>query len=167
LASTRIKSLHPLASFGEDLFPLEFYKTIPFVTEMENPFDLRARLPSLPNPVVKIPRAGKARYHALCVAANNFSTILWQKYFQGLQEEFGIPPKLSLSLLDSTDRNLRSNWRAALTGPLARGDQETVMRNLRSLEGHDLREIYEDFVKIYRKDDTVRRTPADLSEMGL
>jgi len=166
---TQFKCLHPLASFGSTLFDLKFYKKMIFVTEAENPFDFKKYFPQLSNPVFKISKHQKPRYHALCVAANNFSTMLWQKYFKSLEEEFGIAPEYSSSLLESTLRNLKSDWANSLTGPLARGDFETVEKNMAALEGDSLRIIYLAFVQNFQslRNQKINYTYLEPGEMGL
>ena len=143
--TTSIRSLHPLVSFGPTYFDLNFYKEISFVTESEYPFDFKSYFPNLPNPVFKIPRRLKSKYHAYCVAANNFTTMLWQEYFNTLQNEFGISPKAANILLKSTFENINSDWKNALTGPFVRGDHETIEKNLASLRGDSLQKIYQAF----------------------
>ena len=46
--STTIRGLHPLVSFEPELFDLNFYKQIPFVVEMETPFEFKKYLPIFP-----------------------------------------------------------------------------------------------------------------------
>ncbi len=169
MSSAIVKCAHPLVSFGPKLFDLDFYKTIPFVTELENPLDFNALIPQLPNPIFSISQDQKARYHALCVSANNFTTILWQKYFEAFQNEFAISADHSSSLFKSTALNLQADWKKALTGPLVRKDWETIEKNIAALEGDDLQPIYEAFVLAYdnRQKAQVNYIYLEPGEMGL
>lgn len=168
-ATTSIRGLHPLVSFGPSLFDLNFYKQIPFVTEKEMPFDFKKYLGNLPNPVFEVSRAQKAKYHALCVVANNFTTMLWQKYFSGMEKEFSIPPEDSRALFKSTFININHDWKNALTGPLTRGDTETIAKNIDSLQGDNLQKIYQAFyeMNLAEKRENIRYVYLDKGEMGL
>lgn len=163
-----IPGLHPLVSFGPTLFELDFYKRIAFVVEKEAAFDFKKYFPNLPNPVHSISREQKAKYHAYCVASNNFTTMLWQKYFDTLQEQFGIPQNSSFSLFDSTFRNIQSNWKRALTGPLTRRDSETIAKNIAGLSGDSLQGVYRAFVEMYGATlrGNVEYVPLEQGEVG-
>jgi 2-dehydropantoate 2-reductase len=167
--TTSIRCLHPLVSFGPVQFDLNFYKQIPFVTEKEAPFDFKKYFGALPNPVFEISREQKAKYHAYCVAANNFTTMLWQKYFEGMQNEFSIPAENSRTLLESTFKNITHDWKNALTGPFSRGDTETIAKNIASLQGDNLQEIYRAFQKMYRTSakENIQYVYLEPGEMGL
>lgn len=168
LISPFIKSMHPLVSFGSNLFDFEFYQSIPFITEKENSFYIGKYFPNLKNPTYEIPRGAKGKYHALCVSANNFTTLLWQKFFENMLI-YGIDLKASQALLESTFINLKGDWKKALTGPLSRGDSQTIQMNLQSLEGDDLKEVYEAFVSNYQrtKGQDIIYTQMDRGEIGL
>ncbi|MCZ6508751.1 MAG: DUF2520 domain-containing protein, partial [Acidobacteria bacterium] len=121
----------------------------PFVVESEGPrFD--ELLPGLGNPSVAIPAADKPLYHALCVAAGNLTTLLWQRFFAELEGRWGIDPELVAPYLRQTAANLQSADRQrALTGPIARADRETIDRNVEALDAahlDDLAQIYRVFV---------------------
>ena len=96
---------------------------------------------------LRIPAGEKAVYHAAAVIASNFPTVL---------------AAVAVSLLGSVGMNERESWGAiralmrgavanldtevparALTGPIARGDVETVQKHLAALEPHPAtRELY-------------------------
>src|SRR5258708_2137474 len=63
-------------------------------------------LPGLPNPSFPIPAAERPYYHALCVMAGNFSTILWLKLFDELEVRFGIPASAAHPYLAQMAANL-------------------------------------------------------------
>lgn len=141
---------HPLMTFSHDLYTLETYRSLSFITEQEGPA-FTELLPGLPNHHFAIPREKKAYYHALCVIANNFTTLLWQKFFTALETQLGIATEAGIPLLDQTANNLRQNFQTALTGPLIRNDQTTIARNLAALEQDEFQAIYHAFVTMYQQ----------------
>ncbi len=142
------ESAHPLMTFGHDLYDLATYRTIPFILDPEGtPF--RELLPGLPNPSFTIRAADRPYYHALCVMAGNFSTMLWLKLFEELQGRFGIPVSAAHPYLAQVAANLLLEPDRALTGPLARGDVGTIGANLAALEGDPFRAVYDAFVGAY------------------
>jgi predicted short-subunit dehydrogenase-like oxidoreductase (DUF2520 family) len=90
--------------------------------------------------VLHIPPDEKARYHAAAVFASNFPTIL-MCLAEELLHEIGIPPEVARKALHplfaSAVENLRGGGGAsALTGPIVRGDADTVARHLVALRAH-------------------------------
>lgn len=130
------KSAHPLMTFSERLYDLNRYKEINFIVEEGT--SLSQLLPLLPNPSFAIPAEKKALYHAHCVMSGNFSVLLWEKFFADLKDEFGIPPSAAKPYLKQIAENLLDvadgKTPSVLTGPLARGDYETVTKNLNALD---------------------------------
>lgn len=140
-----LTGMHPLVSFGPSLYDLDFYQKIPFVLTQGR---LQDYLPELSNPSWTIPAQKKAYYHALCVLSGNFTTLLWQKMFQGMQE-LQMPPSAAEPYLESILQNLLKNKLSALTGPLARKDHSTVQQNLAALENDSFKDVYLSFQKIF------------------
>jgi hypothetical protein len=141
---------HPLMTFGEKLYDLPTYRSVPFVLESgRTPF--AELLPGLPNPSFTVPPADRPYYHALCVMAGNFSVILWRKLFDDLRDRWGIPPSAALPYLKQVAANLGADPGRALTGPLARKDRDVIATNLRALEGDPFRDIYAAFVRAYEQ----------------
>lgn len=140
-------STHPLGTFPSTLYPNEMYYQVPFILSQTSP-ELAALLPGLSNPSFKIPAAQKAYYHALCVLSNNFSVILWKKFFQELENTLQLPPQIGLSYLSQTFYNLSHHPNSANTGPLARKDLSTIAANLQALEHDSFCRIYEAFVNL-------------------
>lgn len=136
---------HPLQTFSTTLYSLEDYRRIPFIIEAEGP-DFTELLPNLPNPHYRITREQKPFYHALCVMANNFTTLLWQKVFREFEATLQIEPQALVPLLEQTLHNIKHQPASALTGPLARGDTATLNRNLEALRGDNYRDIYQAFI---------------------
>ncbi|HEY2446075.1 MAG TPA: DUF2520 domain-containing protein [Rhizomicrobium sp.] len=144
LASALAIGAHPLFSFAGALFERDLYERIPFVIDEGAP-SLSSLIPGLPNPHFFIKTTERARYHALCVLAGNFTTLLWRKLFFELAREFGIPGRHALPYLESVAGGLARSG-APLSGPLARGDSETVARNLEALKGDPFEGVYRAFV---------------------
>jgi predicted short-subunit dehydrogenase-like oxidoreductase (DUF2520 family) len=135
---------HPLVSFGPQLFSLEFYKKINFVLSDGLLCDF---IPELPNHSFQIQKSDKPFYHALCVLSGNFTTMLWQKMFAGLND-LNLPIDIAYPYLGSIVENLKNNPEAALTGPLARKDFGTIRKNLESLQNDPYQKIYRAFQQV-------------------
>jgi predicted short-subunit dehydrogenase-like oxidoreductase (DUF2520 family) len=104
----------------------------------------------LPNPSFFIAPEQRSRYHALCVLAGNFTTLLWRKLFFEFDREFGIAREQALLYLESITRGLAGKG-APLSGPLSRGDEATIQRNLEALKGDPFEEVYRAFVSAYEQ----------------
>jgi predicted short-subunit dehydrogenase-like oxidoreductase (DUF2520 family) len=149
LNSELAEGVHPLMTFGPDLYELNDYLKIPFVCE-EGGTEFKDLFPKLSNPHYTLPKEKKALYHALCVMGGNFTTLLWQKLFADFEGKLGLPHEAAIPYLERITLNLKNNPQSAATGPLARGDQETIRKNLDSLSGDRFRKIYETFVEAHR-----------------
>ena len=147
-----IYSAHPLGSFGEKLNPVSWYSKIYFIIEQQladKEMSLSELLPGVPNLSAKISSQDKAYYHSLCVLSNNFTTILFQKLFSGLEQDLHIPKVAAYNYLRQTVYNLEKT-NNPLTGPLARNDKDTIEKNIKSLKDRQdsFAEIYEAFVHL-------------------
>lgn len=94
---------------------------------------------------VPIAEAAKPSYHAAAVVAANFLVTL-AATSQRLFVRAGLPPdgatRALATLMQGTLDNVRAAGPAgALTGPVARGDVETIRRHLAALDGADA-ELY-------------------------
>ena len=140
---------HPLQTFpSTPLYTLELYQQIPFIIDpTDKAFD--AYLPGLPNPSYTIDLSNKAYYHAMCVLANNVSTLLWQKFYQEMQQRFGIDQRDLQPFLISTLNNIKDNPDNALTGPIARRDHNTLKRNATALQGDAFESIFNAVVQTF------------------
>lgn len=141
---------HPLMTFGSSLYAPEKYKEMTFIVDRGAP-DFSELLPGLPNPHAVLDPALKGKYHALCVMAGNFSCILWQKLFEDFAGEMGLRPDVAHPYLRQQMENLISDHKTALTGPLARGDNATIARNLAALDGDPFKKVYQSFVDVYKE----------------
>jgi len=141
-----IAGAHPLMTFSNGLYELEQYRQVPFIVESGHRFG--ELLPGLPNPHFEIALEHKARYHALCVMAGNFSQILWQAVaarFGGM----GLPAAALAPYLRQAAENFITARGSALTGPLSRGDDATIERNVRALTGDGLQGLYRAFLEFH------------------
>jgi 2-dehydropantoate 2-reductase len=150
LVTQSAEGVHPLMTFRHELYDLATYCRIPFILDSGGtPF--HQLLPGLPNPSFTIPAAERPYYHALCVMAGNFSTILWLKLFDELEVRFGIPASAAHPYLAQMAANLLTDAGRSLTGPLSRGDSETIDANLKALDGDPFQGIYHAFVRVYEQ----------------
>ncbi len=78
----------------------------------------------------------RALYHAGASIASNFLVTLYRAAAQ-LFEQAAAPPAALIPLMERTIEN-----DFELTGPIARGDWETVDRHLAALHGHELEPLY-------------------------
>ncbi len=108
-------------------------------------------LPGFANPHACIKKELKAKYHAYCVLANNFSCMLWQKFRHSSSQEFSLPDNFARAFLEQSTRNLIENPATALPGPLVRNDLKTIESNLRALRHDPFKNIYQSFVNAYQK----------------
>lgn len=96
---------------------------------------------------LEIPPGRKAAYHAAAVISSNFPVVL-ASVAGHLLHDIGIPDASAYQAVDSLMSGAVANMRQAvpddaLTGPVVRGDAETVGKHLRALEGLEpAREIY-------------------------
>jgi hypothetical protein len=146
LESAQIHGAHPLMSFSKELYSLETYQSIPFVTTSKIPFG--QLLPGLPNTSFTISPEQKALYHALCVLSGNFTTLLWQQMSQGL-EGLNLPADVHIPYMRQIFKNLELSPETALTGPLARKDLPTVIANVHALSSNPGQKIYRAFLEVY------------------
>jgi len=149
LASDLAIGAHPLFSFAGTFYDRRTYERIPFVLDRGAPA-LSALIPGLPNPCFFIEREQRSRYHALCVLAGNFTTLLWRKLFVEFDGELGLGREHARPYLESVVLGLVGSG-APFSGPLSRGDHATIMRNLEALAGDPFEQVYRAFVFAYRE----------------
>jgi predicted short-subunit dehydrogenase-like oxidoreductase (DUF2520 family) len=137
--------IHPLMTFGAEPYNLKRYENLHFVSSS---LAAKSLLAGLPNAVHSITEDQKALYHALCVSAGNFTTLLWQEAGEGFAK-MGLPSEAWHPYLIQITENLLRTFENALTGPIARKDYGTIEKNLKSLEGTKLKEIYQSFAQAY------------------
>ena len=150
LAIDGVIGCHPLMTFPPQLYAEDFYHDILFCIDDDAP-DFRDLFPRLNNPYIAIAKEKKARYHTLCVMANNFTCLLWQKFYKEMIDDFGADKKSLDPFLRRTTENIIHNYKTCLTGPLVRKDSETIKKNLLSLENDSFQQVYQSFVKMYEE----------------
>jgi predicted short-subunit dehydrogenase-like oxidoreductase (DUF2520 family) len=90
--------------------------------------------------VLEIPPGRKAAYHAAAVIASNFPVVL-ASVAGHLLHDIGIPDASAYQAVESLMSGALANMKQALpddalTGPVVRGDTETVSKHLRELRHH-------------------------------
>ncbi len=86
----------------------------------------------------------RASYHAGAAIASNFLVTLFRTASQ-LFEEAGAPPEALVPLMERTIENDFD-----LTGPISRGDWETVERHRAALRGSGFEQAYDALVEVTR-----------------
>jgi len=152
-----IAGAHPLMTFADSLYDLDTYQSVPFVCETGQ--DFSELFPALPNPHFVISVEDKARYHAMCVMAGNFSQVLWKGVSDRFEQQLELPAGSLHPYLSQVADNFIQAPESALTGPLSRNDQHTIERNIHSLEGDSLQDLYHAFVHFYQNDPQRVLTP--------
>jgi predicted short-subunit dehydrogenase-like oxidoreductase (DUF2520 family) len=145
LASLRprhpIGSFHPLQSFPAPRTP-DSFRGITVAVDASTP-SLRRRLAKLARDIGARPRhvddRQRALYHASAVFASNFLIAVVYEGVRSL-EELGWPradaERALIPLVEGAVANLRRLGTVkALTGPIKRGDVDTVERHLKALHG--------------------------------
>ncbi|NOZ74257.1 MAG: DUF2520 domain-containing protein [FCB group bacterium] len=146
LSIPEAESAHPLMTFADRLYPPETYPSIWFVTE-QGRLAFHDLFPELPNPNIAIPPAQKPYYHAWTSLAGNFTTLLWQAYSERMENQFSIPDQaLSLYLRAITENIIQSDH--PMTGPVVRGDWETITMHQKSLDQDEFKPVYEALVSL-------------------
>jgi len=142
-----IAGIHPLMTFGKDLYPADFYKSIPLTLDFSSKNSFIA---SLPNPQYTVSPKDKALYHSFCVIAGNFPQWLWQNVFTEF-EKLNIPKAALQPFLQQSLDNTFKTGDENFSGPLLRNDQITLARHQEALDGHHLLQIYSAFVEAVKK----------------
>lgn len=157
LTSKYAYSAHPLQTFSNTLYSIETYKKIPFILDEISP-DIQTLLPGIPNPHYRISAYEKPYYHALCVMANNFTSLLWKKFFYEMDKRFSISSEHLQPFLHQTFNNIIADPSTALTGPIQRGDLKTLDNNLKALEKDEFYTVFKAFVEqfAFRRNDEKR-----------
>jgi predicted short-subunit dehydrogenase-like oxidoreductase (DUF2520 family) len=137
-------SFHPLQSFPFPR-PPEAFRGITIAVDATSPA-LRRRLAALARRLGARPKhvtdADRAAYHAAGAFASNFVTVMLReavRLLQGIGWSEPEATKALLPLVEGAVENMRRRGVVgALTGPIRRGDAETVRRHLSVVEDPDL-----------------------------
>lgn len=136
-------TLHPLMTFGQDLYSLEQYQKIPFA--IIGPENIENLVP-FQNPIFFISPEQRALYHAYAVAMSNLPILLWSMTTEMAKLNLNLDAATFDPILNQTLANYTHHRKSALTGPIARNDQVTIDKNLNALQGSALAKIYESFL---------------------
>jgi predicted short-subunit dehydrogenase-like oxidoreductase (DUF2520 family) len=143
---TRRFSVHPLQTLTQARGPEQLDGAFAAVTAEDA--DGQARALWLAETLGLIPFAladdRRAVYHAGASIASNFLVTLYRSAAQ-LFEEAGAPPEALVPLMRRTIEN-----GFELTGPIARGDWETVERHRGAIEGSGLERVYDALAEVTR-----------------
>ncbi|MDP2366476.1 MAG: DUF2520 domain-containing protein [Ignavibacteria bacterium] len=148
LSTNLAESAHPLMTFADELYSIERYESITFITEKGRKSFIEL-FPELKNPNYTIESSEKTLYHAFCVLSGNFTTLIWQFFFDYLKSK-NIPESAAHLYLDTITDNLK-NTSTPLTGPIQRNDKNTINKHLESLNDHPVKNIYIAFLEAYDK----------------
>jgi predicted short-subunit dehydrogenase-like oxidoreductase (DUF2520 family) len=153
-----LRGVHPLMTFGPDLYDLGTYHQVPFIIEdLADGASAEEILGGLPNVTTFIDSAQRPLYHALVSTAGNFPAILWADIFDRFERELGLSRDLLIPFLFRTLLNVAHRGEDALTGPLVRGDRLTVRRHREAISrlpgGPALDSLYEAFENFLREND--------------
>ena len=152
-------TVHPLQTFGPEVYPLEVYKTIPFVffkRELndklveEHALIQKQLRDILPNPQFEISNSHRALYHAYCVMMANFPQILWSAVIKDSKAINENPSALFGPILKQATENFLNLGETALTGPLVRGDLKTIENHKRALVDSALLPLYQSFEVVFK-----------------
>ena len=152
LFSEKAQGCHPLMTFGDDLYELSRYQSIPFV--VDEGVDFGQIFPLLENTVYPIKPEQKAIYHAMCVMAGNFSHMLWQVTGAELKN-LGLPAHIMSSYLLQNTENFVCHPEHSATGPFVRGDSDTINHHQTALANHPLSGIYQAFYDLNERNKVV------------
>lgn len=141
-----VAAAHPLMTFGSQLEELDWYRKIPFVLNEGDEFE--NILPGLPNKSWHVAPEQRALYHALCSLAGNATYLLWSNIGDEFEKTLRLPRQLLSPFLHQVVTNLGQP--GGFTGPVARGDWQTVGKHLRALDltPPALQKAYRDYLKL-------------------
>ncbi|MGC9363827.1 MAG: Rossmann-like and DUF2520 domain-containing protein [Fidelibacterota bacterium] len=151
----RTGSLHPLISVPDIETGIRMMAGAVFTCEGEIAGDLQSLVVQIGGTGFHLQAEQKSLIHLCAVFVNNFPTAMIQAVKQLLQSR-GISETAAATLLGTLSRQAVENgWfkplSESLTGPIARGDQETIDKHLSLLsENPGLKRIYLDFVELIR-----------------
>ncbi len=142
LPGKRRASLHPMQSFADPQKAIEGIKETLFTLEgTKETVKLCERLLNrLKLKYAVINEKDKVLYHIAACIASNYLVTLFAKALEciqksGVEKELGTEGLLNLSF--GTLKNIREKGIPhALTGPIARGDKETIKLHLKALKEH-------------------------------
>lgn len=140
-------AMHPFMPLASRPLTLAEYRAIPFA--LEPGVSLKRLVPEFCNPVLRVRRADKPLYHALCVLGGNLPVLLWGKAAAGLGRKFGVTPAMAARYFRASLENFTADPARALTGPIARRDRATVAAGVKALGCDPYARVYSLFARIH------------------
>ncbi|MFT7597848.1 MAG: putative short-subunit dehydrogenase-like oxidoreductase (DUF2520 family) [Acidimicrobiales bacterium] len=137
---TNVGSLHPLMSLPDaEIGAARLLDACTFAVDGDSL--VKRLVDELGGNAISIPASQRALYHATaCIAANHLVALCDQ--IEHLAAQVGVPAEAYWKLMTTTfDNVIAKGAQAALTGPAARGDWETVKGHIASLASAD-QELY-------------------------
>lgn len=147
-AECSIASVHPIKSFADpETLSENFAGTYCSLEGDASALDiLKTLFENLGAITFQINSQDKVRYHAALVLANNYATTLHYHATQLLQD-IGLEKDISKSFVTSLQNDALTNIQAsnhqqALTGPIQRGDLQTIQKHLEALPDGYIKQLY-------------------------
>jgi predicted short-subunit dehydrogenase-like oxidoreductase (DUF2520 family) len=145
-----LASIHPMRSFIQPSLSVNEYSGTYCALEGDKAATdiLRELFTSIGSNIYEINKEKKALYHAAGVFASNYMLTLSEQALNCLEEasvDKDVAISLVVSLMQSTLTNLANTKspKAALTGPIKRGDTVTIEKHLAAFSDKSQRELYE------------------------
>jgi hypothetical protein len=130
---------HPLTSFDGEA---RDWRDTPLAITGEVPGFILGAFADLGFRSFSLQAEQKALYHACAVLASGHAASLWLGAAMLLAEAgIALPGRGLASLAEATVRNIAAKGRGGLTGPFARGDEATILRDAEALPSH-WREVF-------------------------
>jgi predicted short-subunit dehydrogenase-like oxidoreductase (DUF2520 family) len=144
-------TLHPLMTFGPELYSHDQYRQIPFAVMGASANSSLQDYLNLPNPSFVVRNDQRALYHAYAVLMSNLPILLWAMTSKNAESTLNLAPETFDPILRQTLSNFITQREKALTGPIARGDRLTIDKNLTALrtQPNTLANIYETFLSSF------------------
>jgi len=137
--NAEVFTFHPLQTFSSDNISTKDLKEMHIFVENKESMTLTEILESITNRHHVIDTQHKTQYHLAASVISNLTTGLIDFGFD-LLDEIGMDRENSIEafrplILGTTNSILSKGPKLALTGPMSRGDVETVKKHLECLDG--------------------------------
>lgn len=157
--SAIVGSIHPMQTFNQLFLSPDIFKNIYFAVEGGNAIIKFAEnwIKKFKSKMIKIQSSQKIIYHIAAVTISNFFAGLLnysEHLFKNLNFDKNISKEIILPIVNTTLNNFRNtNSLSSLTGPLSRGDTNTIDKHLSMLkENHkDLYPVYKEISRYILK----------------
>jgi len=146
----KVFSCHPLMSFGSSFYSLEQYQKIPFICSPDTNFS--QLFPQLPNSWSSLSDDLRPLYHLALTMAGNYTVLLWQFAAELFDNKLNLDPEQLFPYLKQISINIEQNLAGALSGPLKRGDIETLNKHQELLKNSEWLKVYQSFLEAYRSE---------------